>query len=298
MVFFTATEHERASVGDISFLTKACGIPWPSEPKTQYNDSLLAPCRHGSKSIRELFGYSEKPSAIQPGGKSVLTIGQALAHVLSFALSPMAMTALCATAKRVNETCGTPEAWIGNAVDTRGIRPSGKRAYNHFALWRQTRYVISGKWCQGNVALLISLHPWQWDIEGEKHGGLFVSISTSLAVCSARFFLPKPATDLIVAFASCNVVRTLVAAVKKGIKKREIVHGFRFEAGSASLIVNNKELFWQPVLPLDGLVHIIHEDGEMRVSSDTVCVSLPLRANAGRRLALIAEEGVDAWPCW
>ena len=122
---------------------------------------------------------------------------------------------------------------------------------------RHGLFVISGKWCQGNVALLLSLHPWQWDIEGEKHGGLFVSISTSLTVCSARLFLPTPATDLIVAFASCNVVRTLVAAVKKGIKKREIVHGFRFEAGSASLIVNNKELLGQPVLPLDGLVHII-----------------------------------------
>ena len=191
LVFFTTTEHERASVGDISFLTKACGIPWPSEPRIQYYSSLLAPCRNGSKSIREMFGYSERPSAIQPGGKSVLTIGQALANVLSFALTPLTMTPLCATAKRVNETCGTPEAWIGNAVDTRGIRPNGKRVYNHFAFWRQTRYVISGKWCQGNVALLISVHPWQWDIEGEKHGGLFVSISTSLIVCSARLFFAE-----------------------------------------------------------------------------------------------------------
>ena len=119
-----------------------------------------------------------------------------------------------------------------------------------------------------------------------------------LGCLQRSLFLPKPATDLIVAFVSCNVVRTLVAAAKKGSKKREIVHGFRFEAGSASLIVNNKELFWQPVLPLEGLVHIKQEDGEIRVASDTACVSLPLRANAGRRLALIAEEGVDAWPCW
>ena len=139
---------------------------------------------------------------------------------------------------------------------------------------------------------MLALHPWQWDIEGERHGGLFVSISTSLFDTHGRFFLPKPATDCIVAFVS------IVAAIRKGTRKREILHGYRFEAGSANLIVNNKELFWQPVLPLHGLVHVIHEDGEIRVASDTACVSLPLRANAGRRLALIAEEGADAQPCW
>ena len=146
--------------------------------------------------------------------------------------------------------------------------------------------------------MLSCFRPWKWDIEGERQGGLFVSISTCLVDTNCRLFLPKTATDFIIAFVASNVVRTLVAAVKKGIKKREVLHGLRFEAGSASLIVNNKELFWQPALPINGLVHIIHEDGEIRVASDTACVSLPLRANAGRRLALIAEEGVDAWPCW
>ena len=123
-------------------------------------------------------------------------------------------------------------------------------------------------------------------------------MSSSLRDSSCRLFLPKPATDLIVAFVSSNVVRTLVDAVKKGIKKREVLHGLRFEAGSASLIVNNKELFWQPVLPLDGLVHAKHEEGKMAVASENVYVSLPCLVSAGRRLALIAEESIDAWPCW
>ena len=152
LVFFTTTEHERASAEHISFLTKACGVPWPSEARIEYYSSLLAPCRHGCKSIREMFGYSEKPSAIQPGGKSVLIIGQALANVLSFVLTPARMPELCATARRVNEYCATPEAWSGNVVNTSGIRPTGKRAHNHFTLWHQSRFVISGRWCKAQCA--------------------------------------------------------------------------------------------------------------------------------------------------
>ena len=146
--------------------------------------------------------------------------------------------------------------------------------------------------------MLSCFRPWKWDIEGVQQGGLFVSVSTCLLDTSCRLFLPSTATDFIIAFVASNVVRTLVAAVKKGIKKREVLHGLRFEAGSASLIVNNKELLWHLVLPLEGLVHITHEDGKMRVTSDTVRVSLPCRVIAGRRLALIAEEGIVAWPCW
>ena len=146
--------------------------------------------------------------------------------------------------------------------------------------------------------MLSCFRPWKWDIEGERQGGLFVSISTCLVDTNCRLFLPKTATDFIIAFVASNVVRTLVAALKKGIKKREVLHGLRFEAGSASLIVNNREFFWQPVLPLDGLVHAKHEEGKMVVASDKVYVSMPCLGSAGRRLALIAEEGVDAWPCW
>ena len=146
--------------------------------------------------------------------------------------------------------------------------------------------------------MLSCFRPWKWDIEGERQGGLFVSISTCLVDTNCRLFLPKTATDFIIAFVASNVVRTLVAALKKGIKKREVLHGLRFEAGSASLIVNNKELFWQPVLPLDGLVHAKHEEGKMAVASENVYVSLPCLVSAGRRLALIAAESIDARPCW
>ena len=146
--------------------------------------------------------------------------------------------------------------------------------------------------------MLSCFRPWKWDIEGERQGGLFVSISTCLVDTNCRLFLPKTATDFIIAFVASNVVRTLVAAVKKGIKKREVLHGLRFEAGSASLIVNNKELFWQPVLPLGGLVHAKHEEGKMAAASENVYVSLPCLVSAGRSLALIVEECIDAWPCW
>ena len=79
----------------------------------------------------------------------------------------------------MDDCCGKIEAWAGSAVDTRCIHPVGKRAHNHFVLWKQTRYVISGKWCQGNVALMLSaFRPWRWETEREKHSGLFVSISS------------------------------------------------------------------------------------------------------------------------
>ena len=187
-------------------------------------------------------------------------------------------------------------------MDTRGMRPVGTRAHCHFVLWRQTRYVISAKWCQGNVALMLSaFRPWRWEHERGKHAGLFVSISTNLIDSNARFLMQTPVGNLTFGFASSDQPRAVVAAVKKGSKKKALFHGLRFEGGSVSLLTNNTELFWQPVaVPLQGLVHVQCEDEQLRASSDNkASVVLPCVApSVGRRLALISNESIDAWPCW
>ena len=154
------------------------------------------------------------------------------------------MEDICPTGKPVNDWCGKTEAWSGSAVDTRGIHPVGKRAHNHFVLWKQTRYVISGKWCQGNVALMLSaFRPWRWEHERGKHSGLFVSISTNLIDSNARFLMQAPVGDLTLGFASSDQARAVVAAIKKGNKKKPLFHGLRFEESSVSLLSNNTELF-------------------------------------------------------
>ena len=222
--------------------------------------------------------------------------------MISYVLTPVFMEILCPTGKPVNDCFGKIEAWAGSAVDTRCIHPVGKRAHNHFVLWKQTRYVISGKWCQGNVALMLSaFRPWRWETEREKHSGLFVSISSNLIDSSARFFFEAPVGNLTLGFTSSDQARAVVAAIKKRNKKKPLFHGLRFEEGSVSLLTNNTELFWQPVAgSLQGLVQLqCEDDGKLRTSSDGAGVALPCVAErVGRRLALISDETIDAWPCW
>ena len=118
----------------------------------------------------------------------MIVLGEILARVLSYVLTPEKMEDICPTGKPVNDWRGKPEAWSRSAVDTRGIHPVGKRAHNHFVLWKQTRYMISGKWCLGNVALMLSaFRPWRWEQERGKHYGLFVSISTASFLCKRRW---------------------------------------------------------------------------------------------------------------
>ena len=112
--------------------------------------------------------------------------------------------------------------------------------------------------------------------------------------------MQTPVGNLTLGFASSDQPRAVVAAVKKGSKKKALFHGLRFEEGSVSLLTNNTELFWKPIagLPLEGLVHVQCEDGQLRASSDKAGVALPCPERAGRRLALISSESIDAWPCW
>ena len=221
--------------------------------------------------------------------------------MLSYVLTPVFMEVLCPTGKPVNDCCGKIEAWSGSAVDTRDIHPVGKRSHNHFVLWKQTRYVISGKWCQGNVALMLSaFRPWRWETEREKHSGLFVNISSNLIDSNARFFFEAPVGNLTLGFTSSDQARAVVAAIKKRNKKKPLFHGLRFEESSVSLLSNNTELFWQPVaVPLQGLVHVQCEDEQLRASYDKASVVLPCVApHVGRRLAVISSEIIDMWPCW
>ena len=297
LVFFTSTEYEKASEKDVSFLKHQCCIPWPSEDNLNYYKSLLAPCRAGNRSIRHMFGYSEKPSALQIGGTSATVLGETLSAVLSFVMTPVIVADICACGKRLRDACLTIDAWSGCVVNTDGLRPLGRRAQKHFRLFTQARYVISGKWCQGNVALMLSnFKPWRWEIE-ERASGLSVNISSKLPQADARFFLPEPRHDLFVAFVSCQTARTFATAVRKGIKQK-VSHGFRCEEGSAAFCINNEELFWQPVaVPLNGLVRGQHRNGQFELSWDGAYLSVPC-GEVGRRFALASEKSFVALPCW
>ena len=89
-----------------------------------------------------MFGYSEKPPAIQCGGTPLGRMRDAIHQILSYVATPMAMPILCDVARFMCSVCWGPAAWAGVIVDTRGVRPCGNKAHN---LWR--RWLVRGVTC-------------------------------------------------------------------------------------------------------------------------------------------------------
>ena len=144
LVFFTcpgylglATSHKNTLI-DI-------GAVWPDEESKAYWASLLGPPTGSCRNIRELFGYDEKPGAIQSCGTPLTKLETNVANILSFVVEPLHMHIICTCSRSMCAAAMTPNAWAEVVVDTATIRPMGARAHVHFKLWKQA-HVIHGSW--------------------------------------------------------------------------------------------------------------------------------------------------------
>ena len=145
LVFFTCPGYHGMATSNKQTLIDI-GAVWPDEESKAYWASLLGPPTGNCKNIRELFGYKEKPGAIQIGGTSLLKLeNAAVVHVLSFVVEPLFMHIFCACSRGMSAAAWKPTAWEDVLVDTAIIRPMGARAHVHFKLWKQA-HVIPGSW--------------------------------------------------------------------------------------------------------------------------------------------------------
>ena len=121
------------------------GAVWPDEESKAYWASLLGPPTGSCRNIRELFGYDEKPGAIQSCGTPLTKLETNVANILSFVVEPLHMHIICTCSRSMRAAAMTPNAWAEVVVDAATIRPGGARAHVHFKLWKQA-HVIPGPW--------------------------------------------------------------------------------------------------------------------------------------------------------
>ena len=209
LVYFTITEAEKAGKMTLDFLIGA-GAAFPTMDAKRYWAHLVSPPRGESRSIRRMFGYSEKPAAIQCGGTPLGRIGDAIHKILSYAATPMAMPMLCVVAHFVYSACWRQEAWAGVVVDTRRIRPAGRKANSLWQKWIAAKAVISGAWAAHNVGVIVSprVAVWRWGTTSPARWAVCSCVSRHRAlvdhdvarvhkwVCShLPFSYERPSTD-------------------------------------------------------------------------------------------------------
>ena len=161
LVFFTCPGYQSLSATQKEVLIHI-GSVWPDTATTAVWASLLGPPTGDCKSIRRMFGYDEKPGAIQYGGTSLIKLENTLALVLSFAIDPLNVQHFCACSKDVNAAALSQEAWEGVLVRSRNLRPVGAKTRTHFKFWKRA-HVIHGPWAYENVEIMLSnIRMWRF----------------------------------------------------------------------------------------------------------------------------------------
>ncbi len=78
------------------------------------------------------------------------------ACVLSYVLTPTAMSVVCAVNRQLCRRAWSLEAWAGSLIDSSSIRPAGRLAFIHFRLWRRSQAGLAGQWQWRCISLLLS----------------------------------------------------------------------------------------------------------------------------------------------
>ena len=220
LVYFVTHEHNKVQVSSVSLL-KSLGVAWPTEDNQRYFRSMIAPPRGNSKSIRQMFGYEDSPSAIQRSGTPLTKLNDALPVILSFVVTPMGMATICALAKRLRAVAWDAQSWSRSRIDTRNIRPDGFRAHIHWQLWSRAKYVINGSWALSNVGLLVckKLVPWRW-LQRCTRWGKVVSISQSkVPLHNVALLIEKSEGDIIVGLSNARYPEEIVASLMSASRK-------------------------------------------------------------------------------
>ena len=211
LFFFTAVGFETMTLAKQRTLIDI-GSVWPGEASDLYWSNLLGPATGQCKNIRVLFGYEERPGALQPRGTPWTSLGtEVVAVTFSFILSPSLMPTLCALCSTCNEAAWTADAWDSTVVDTDGIRPQGAKAHVHWKVWKKG-HVIHGRWADKNVGVLLCKNVRRWRfIFSAKCFGIKISISSALEEPKVIVHY-KDRRHVLVAFATSQDAEAIVDA--------------------------------------------------------------------------------------
>ena len=214
LVFFTCPGYLSLSTAQKEVLVHI-GSVWPDAASTAFWVSLLGPPTGDCKNIRRMFGYDEKPGAIQFGGTSLIKLESMLAIVLSFAIGPLNVPHFCACSKDVNAAALSPDAWEDVLVRSKNLRPVGAKARVHFKLWKKA-HVIHGPWSYANVEIMLSnIRMWRFQHTCHHFGGVSVSISSPLVEPNVSFHYDS-IEALWLGFSSTKNIKKIVCEYHRG----------------------------------------------------------------------------------
>ena len=251
LVFFTACEHHKVTNDARAFLSNL-GAIWPTDDTVRYFQSLLAPPRGNSKSIRRCFGYEELPAALQCGGTSLAKLGDAVPSVLSFLVTPLNMSLFCALSHELRAAVWDVQSWLRTTVDARGIRPRGGKAHRHWQVWRKAKHVISGDWALTNVALLMTrdIGVWRWSPQPAilPVSGKVVWVSQNIVPRELTVHLEHARSDTLVGFATASDPQDIVRSLQ-GVHSSCVFIGAGLTAKTTLLLHDFHILSEEPAPP-------------------------------------------------
>jgi hypothetical protein len=313
-VFFTAPDYEKAKAVKIEALVQM-GAEWPNEINQRYFANIIGPPRGGCKSIRHMFGYEEKPPAIQHAGTPLAKLSDdALSLSVGFLVAPLTTPDLCSLAKTLARVTLSPQAWRGCNVDTNGLKPTGSKSHRHYELWKQAKRIVNGSWACANVGLLVSseFKIWRWATSEAspyiRTCGAIVCVSNTSVNGSAT--VETPVVDLMFGLATSKSPRQIVTAVQKGSRKLSFC-GAVLKENKVTFIYNEKELSkaWIPNLPQQEkhfvTVNITNQGWEIQIDQTKAFFNLGpespevslLRSDSLFCAAVMVEKRAVT-PCW
>ena len=250
-----------------------------------------------------MFGYSEKPPAIQCGGTHLGRIGDAIHQILSYVATPMAMPMLCAVAHFVYSACWRQEAWAGVVVDTRRIRPAGRKANSLWQKWIAAKAVISGAWATNNVGVIVPprVAVWRWGPQVQLDG-LSVLVSQGTVTSSITMLLEYTTGCAAICFSSTNDPQLIASNILEGNETDHTFLGVLFKPDTAILYRSCVALCTVAIRHMPHLLTLSVVEKQLEVGSPDILsyatdlgdVSLP----AGCYVSFVWDGECRAYPCW
>ena len=187
---------------------------------------------------------------MQPTLTSLSKLGGVMTgRILSFIIAPTEMSLLCGVGRCFCRAAFDSDVWAGTIVDARAVLPLGFKARNHWDLWQRAQFVMTGRWANGNVGLLMSprFAIWRWYIGDDGHtvpvAGKLVCMSNVPIPHSFTVRMDSLAGLIALGFTNTNNMTSVVKSLRRKSTDSEIGFVGVFQQAGTTTLFYNRDIF-------------------------------------------------------